>query len=59
MSTMRHVNLRLSDEQLAVIEKYRQKLEKGTGLRVSRSDAIRALIASSFHYQRIAEGNDY
>lgn len=45
-----HVNLRLSDEQLEVVEMYRKRKE-GEGFRVTRSDAIRALMCSSFEYR--------
>ncbi|MNN96708.1 hypothetical protein D3C81_2157380 [compost metagenome] len=51
---MQHVNLRLSDEQLEVIERYRASLER-EGLRVTRSDAIRALLLGAYPYRRIAE----
>ncbi|MNZ94679.1 hypothetical protein D3C78_1137930 [compost metagenome] len=47
---MHHVNLRLSDEQLEVVEMYRKRRE-GEGLRVTRSDAIRALMSSSYEYK--------
>ncbi len=49
-----HVNLRLTDEQLEVVEMYRSR-RGAEGLRVTRSDAIRALMASSFEYKRLLE----
>lgn len=48
-----HVNLRLSDEQLALVEVYRKKLAKDHGVKVSRSDAIRSLMMEGIRWKNV------
>lgn len=42
----KHITIRLPEDLLDKVEKYRQKLEKTSGLTINRADTIRALIAA-------------